>query len=394
MAHNWNIPPKSPHDLPAFLNHSSGEPPHGIIQHIDNPPNANGGAIVLAVICLLLTTAAFLLRAYARFFVLKKFYIEDLLGLCAFGCYIGTICTYFLFLRTIGFFVHMWDTRWHDLIEMASIAFVLNIIYQLNQLFVKVSILLEWARIFTPDHGRSIFFWASRVLICAAIIGYTGGIVITVVRCVPVVPIWRFYVTPKCLIQKERVDILCIFNISLDTFILILPQWVIWKLQISRKRKLGVSLVFSIGILACICAAGRLGALVYADDSSYFVSLTLVWMLAEETCALLVFCVPSVPKAFDPNNPRSLVIKHPWTHLFSRFRSRPTPEPQGNTYHVWMPLTRAESSPLGSMHAYRTDEEAQTQVLAEPNGIHMKQVNTQLNSVTEHQSHRGDEVSG
>lgn len=63
-----------------------------------------------------------------------------------------------------------------------------------------------------------------------------------IIGCLPPAPVWRLYVTRICLIQKDRIEVLCTFNIILDTFILILPQRVIWKLQMSRKRNLAYPL--------------------------------------------------------------------------------------------------------------------------------------------------------
>lgn len=215
-----------------------------------------------------------------------------------------------------------------------------------------------------------------------------------IIGCLPPAPVWRLYVTRTCLIQKDRIEVLCTFNIILDTFILILPQRVIWKLQMSRKRKFGISLVFSVGILVCICAAGRLGALLYVRDSSYFVSLTLMWTMAEETCALLVFCVPSVPKAFNHTDAGLglLALRHPWTHLFSRFNNHRHSQLDGNSCNLWMPLERGGGSAPTGLGTYRMDEEAKMQGIADPGGIHMQSVKRHDNPRTNLQSSTGDEV--
>lgn len=47
------------------------------------------------------------------------------------------------------------------------------------------------------------------------------------------------------------------FNLATDVVIFIIPQKVIFSLQMSTHKKLGVSIVFAIGIIGIIAAAVR-----------------------------------------------------------------------------------------------------------------------------------------
>lgn len=51
----------------------------------------------------------------------------------------------------------------------------------------------------------------------------------------------------------------------------------------------------------CVAGAFRLGVTIEYQqnkDATYYVSSVILWMTAEMTCAYLVFCIPSAPKAF------------------------------------------------------------------------------------------------
>jgi hypothetical protein len=61
--------------------------------------------------------------------------------------------------------------------------------------------------------------------------------------CVPVEKSWHFRMVGKRLDRRARDT----FNAS---FNLILPQRIIWKLQMSGSRKCGVAVVFSVGLLS------------------------------------------------------------------------------------------------------------------------------------------------
>lgn len=112
-------------------------------------------------------------------------------------------------------------------------------------------------------------------------------------------------------------------NVASTLCILALPQGIIWQLELPRHKKMGIAILFMFGILyvilesnfpwtretmlmlicrsAVVCACFRLAVTVnysFADDWTYAISPLALWCLAELTCLFIVFCVPSVPKAF------------------------------------------------------------------------------------------------
>ncbi|KAG4218580.1 hypothetical protein PC116_g32940, partial [Phytophthora cactorum] len=80
---------------------------------------------------------------------------------------------------------------------------------------------------------------------------------------------------------------------------LVLPQRVIWNLQLSFKKKLGVSFFFSLGILACISAIFRVTtqqAIVNELDGTYGFAPVMFWAFVEIMCGFIIACMPSTPK--------------------------------------------------------------------------------------------------
>ncbi|KAF2013465.1 hypothetical protein BU24DRAFT_349527 [Aaosphaeria arxii CBS 175.79] len=81
--------------------------------------------------------------------------------------------------------------------------------------------------------------------------------------------------------------------------ILLLPQPLIWRLRVSKNRRIGVSLVFCIGIISVGAAIGRtVLAYIYAEsaDVTWNFSQVGIFILLEMTAAILVFAVPTAPK--------------------------------------------------------------------------------------------------
>ncbi len=132
--------------------------------------------------------------------------------------------------------------------------------------------------------------------------------------------------TPGTCINERALDIVTSsFNLGFDPSILLLLPRVIWKLQMSLRRKLETSFLFSIGIMyesplrvspflrdlvtnvtgyfyrACVGAAGRLWSIITIDyhaEVTYRVSAEVAFALMEATSILIIFCIPAIPKMF------------------------------------------------------------------------------------------------
>lgn len=101
-------------------------------------------------------------------------------------------------------------------------------------MLVRQAILLQWINIFVPTGTRNIFFWTCHVIFWINTIFYvvTGAANIADLK------------TGEGFALASAS-----MNVVIDVIILLLPQRVIWNLNMSFEKKLGVSIVFSLGIL-------------------------------------------------------------------------------------------------------------------------------------------------
>ena len=97
-------------------------------------------------------------------------------------------------------------------------------IYYIPLIFVsKLSILLQYLKLFTPNHtGKT--YWSIHFLIWSNLL---------------------FYLT----IMLAALVAGAVINVISDFAILVLPIGKIWQLHMSPRRKLGVCAVFSAGVL-------------------------------------------------------------------------------------------------------------------------------------------------
>ncbi|KAK7221937.1 hypothetical protein V2G26_009940 [Clonostachys chloroleuca] len=284
------------------LNLPAGLPPDGVTPNFENPSNNNALAWGVLLLCQVISTICLVLRGYARVFLLRKFNAEEVFILLAFGAFWGCSYAMFKIIEVPGFFVHQWDVLLRDVIPMNYNVYIYGQCYSFAMPFLKIAILIEWINIFVPGgfDRKSIFFWGCSFMIFVQAAALVGIVLALNLQCKPHRAIWDIRVQGDCFpISTIQISSGIIFLIS-DIVILLLPQHIIWKLKLKTSKKIGVSIVFGLGLLACVCAAVRLSdtmKLVHnTNDAVYFIGVVGFWAFAEMTCGFFICCLPCIPK--------------------------------------------------------------------------------------------------
>ena len=104
-------------------------------------------------------------------------------------------------------------------------------------------------QLFVP-RGTKNFFWYTcfGLIAIQAMFGIATVVALNLV-CIPYTAIYDFRVAGKCF-DKHNLEVASAsIHLATDAIMVVLPQKVIWGLQLSLKKKLGVSVVFSLGLL-------------------------------------------------------------------------------------------------------------------------------------------------
>ncbi|KAI1116257.1 hypothetical protein F5Y14DRAFT_407368 [Nemania sp. NC0429] len=291
-------------DLSAILNGPALEPPEGKIPQLGNPPNDNVLAFVIVSIAFSLSTIAILCRIYVRFFILRHFtFAGDWLLIFAYAFLIVDFYISYQILRVPGAFVHQWDVSLGHFIEFLKNVFISSQLYIGVILPIKLAILLEWIRIFVPSGSRNLVFWASHIMIFVVIGFYIALIVAFNVACTPIEANWNVLINGDCTrVDTKYTNISAsAFNLISDVLILLIPQRVIWKLNMSTQKKIGVSLVFAVGLFACAASLIRLVETVRhaeSPDFTYTFSGIMLVSASEIALGFLVISLPYIPTLF------------------------------------------------------------------------------------------------
>lgn len=125
------------------------------------------------------------------------------------------------------------------------------IIYNPTVFFIKLSILLQYLRVFVPSRKANMgMFLAVYSVILAMLIFYLVDTAFNIFLCRPRQKLWDPLMDGgSCYDLFASMQATAIFNVVSDIAILVLPISTIWKLQIPPKKKMAIFVVFATGLL-------------------------------------------------------------------------------------------------------------------------------------------------
>lgn len=124
------------------------------------------------------------------------------------------------------------------------------IMYGIVMAFVKLSLLLQYLKIFVPVRNNSIMVLVTYCVIWSTSTYYLITTFLEIFACSPRERFWNLLITKGHCFNINAVNITsAVINCISDFVILLLPQGVIWRLHMPFQRKLGISAIFLAGFL-------------------------------------------------------------------------------------------------------------------------------------------------
>ncbi|KAF2871201.1 hypothetical protein BDV95DRAFT_56740 [Massariosphaeria phaeospora] len=285
------------------------QPPPGVESNFVDPPSILTSSYAVVPLCIVIATIFVGIRIYTKAIILRKVVTEDYFLIVAWLAYLGYLPVGLIINKTKpGPGVHMWNVPATQIPKYSYNFHVATILYDVVVIPLKVSILLQFMRIFSPGSTRNYIFWISIALIVCNV-GYYGG--------------YMLYQIIHCRLSNaychDTFFVSACINVVSDVGILILPHRAIWGLNMPRGKKIALSGVFLIGLFACIAAAIRLSYAVtlrHSDDFTYWMAKMSLWVFPEFTSGFLVACLPVLPRFANTISEIPLI-----TRLVSSIRS-------------------------------------------------------------------------
>ncbi|KAI1099761.1 hypothetical protein F4804DRAFT_320931 [Jackrogersella minutella] len=287
--------------MDSFMDEPAMDPPPGVVPNFSDTGGSSSIGYGVVIASSIISTIAVLARLVSSA-ATRKLVIEDFLMVAALGVFAGNqYITYNLSIYP-GFWAHQWNIQNKFLPHFLYNSHLGAVFYGPIAMCIKVAILVNWLRIFVPAGQRNYVYWTLHTLIWTNIVFYVITTITEIFRCSPRELIWNpFLEGGSCPIDVEDQNIITsVLNFLSDTTILAMPQWVIWKLQMSTSRKWGLSLLFLIGIGAWTFGVIRLVyfiKLLQSDDVVYQMSGVALWTIWEVTTGFLIMGIPAFPRA-------------------------------------------------------------------------------------------------
>ncbi|KAF3895819.1 putative Plasma membrane protein Pth11-like [Trichophyton interdigitale] len=191
-----------------------------------------------------------------------------------------------------GFGKHDWDIT--DEQEKKSLKWILvaQVLYKLVICLAKVSILLLYLRIFYVHQ------YFRRICICLVVFTILSGIAFippTIWQCSPVEAYWDRSIPHTCLSSFPNWLSYAIINITTNVILLVLPVQQILRLQLTKRDKIALILVFLLGSFVCITSIYRV-TLVAASSGTTDVTWATTpissWSAVEVNSGIICACLP------------------------------------------------------------------------------------------------------
>ncbi|KAM0803966.1 hypothetical protein BDR22DRAFT_886260 [Usnea florida] len=293
--------------LRGLLEGPAMSPPTGVIPNFHDPPNLDAFVALTISLCIGFGTLAVALRMYTKVFILRVLAWEDYVIVLAWVLQIGETVPTILGTRH-GAGTHMWNIEMHTFFEMLYWLNVGSILYGSVVFFIRISILLQYLRIFAPTRrGNMFIFVGVHICIWSNVIFYLAETVIEIAICTPRKKILNPLVTGHCFNVMAPIQASAIFNVFCDLAILILPMPCVWRLHLPLKKKILMTIIFAAGVFACVSSVLRTyytWKMVGSPDMSYNIVPVDLWTFAELATGFIISCLPVIPKFFQHIYPK------------------------------------------------------------------------------------------
>ncbi|KAI1464151.1 uncharacterized protein F4812DRAFT_213812 [Daldinia caldariorum] len=210
---------------------------------------------------------------------------------------------------------HIWDTPATWIIDALKIYTIATWVYLILATCIKLTFLFLYRRIFSPQTITKYFINGGIVFVACL---NTGLLFSTIFMCSPVARSWNSALDGQCINPKVLPYFSGVTSFLTDIYILILPIPLLWRLNMGRKRRFRLALIFGTGLFVCVASIVRLcmtPILSSSFDATWNISNITVWGTLEVNIGIICACAMLFPAFFDRHLPQ-------WAKLsMSRLRS-------------------------------------------------------------------------
>ncbi|CAI6319376.1 unnamed protein product [Periconia digitata] len=246
-----------------------------------------------------------ILRVYTRVFIVRHFGVEDGFAVFALVCSMGLTVTIGL-QAMCGMGEHHTELEPNILRDSLKAFYASLIVYNLGLGLIKLSILLQYKRLF-PTKKFQILCW---IVITVVALHTAWAVFGSIFACFPVHVFWEKNEEGACLNQFAMWFTNASLTILTDFSIILLPLHTIRTLSLPLHQKHALTAIFAIGGFVCIVSILRLHSLIAisnSDDPTFDNPPAATWSAVEMSVGIVCACLPCLrplgvrwwPRAFE-----------------------------------------------------------------------------------------------
>lgn len=204
--------------------------------------------------------------------------------------------------------------------------YVGEILYVAALALTKISLVFMYLRIFSTYRP---FQTASYAMLAFIALPSLIIILVTVFSCRPIAYFWNRDLGGHCLDVTALAYANSAFAVAQDLLLIVLPVFMLWNLNMSRRKKCLIALMFGVGSLGLVATIVRLSTLhVFGslEDLTWDYVPVVYWTVVELAAGMICSCLPAIRMLFE----RFFGV----LHLTSNHRSHPSGAiKMGNNYN-------------------------------------------------------------
>ncbi|KAF6843844.1 integral membrane protein [Colletotrichum musicola] len=259
---------------------------------IDDPLADRGPELSGTTTALLVLATVFVgLRFWARWTVGFNYGLDDwfmVVGLIV--TFMAGALNYAMIAQGLG--RHASTLSLDQQVQFLKLLLAFECIYVTAVMFIKISLLLMYRRIF-PSRGfklsamvlggLTIAWWISIVLVC-------------VFQCTPVAKAYMPFIEGTCIDLKASFIGNAIPNILTDVAILCLPIGQVWRLQVTLVQRLSLCFMFLLGGFVLFASIYRFTTIMQFQltDTTWTLATACTWCVVECACGVISACLPTL----------------------------------------------------------------------------------------------------
>ncbi|KAL4745346.1 hypothetical protein BDW72DRAFT_208267 [Aspergillus terricola var. indicus] len=197
---------------------------------------------------------------------------------------------------THGLGKNIWTVPFSDISETLKLFFIEEVLYTICTALIKLSMLFLYLRLFP----NAILRTAVLVSLAITSLWALGSFLAQVFSCKPISYYWNQWDGEhegRCSSHNSLLLAHSIINIFLDILVIALPMPVLVRLQMSIEKRVGMCLMFAVGLVVTVISILRLVETVGFNDTTNptkdFVPVG-VWSLLEIDVGIMCSCMPGI----------------------------------------------------------------------------------------------------